>query len=207
VRVMGTDAEQVTDARGEFFLGEIPPGLHLLETEFLGYATQVDSVTIFSEEAVLVDIPMATNPIEIAGMTVTARARVGDPLTDLGRRQDILSRIEVDALLPRVRNMGDLVTAAAFPGLSVREVQIDSGAGVYPGLCVEHNRVRRGGMGCAMITVYLNGMRLPDPASILNDLDPNNVESIQLFSPTDAAIRYGQQGVNGVLLIITRAGR
>lgn len=207
VRVLGSEAEQLTDMRGEFFIGELPPGLHLLETEFLGYATQVDSVTIFSDEAVLVDIPLATNPIEIAGMTVTARARVGDPLTDLGRRQDLLTRPQVEALLPRVRSMGDLISAATFPGLSVREVLIDSGAGSYPGLCVEHNRVRQGGMGCAMITVFVNGMRLPDPASFLNDLDPNNVESIQLLSPTDAAIRYGQQGVNGVVLITTRSGR
>lgn len=207
VRVAGSDEERLTDEAGEFFLGDLPPGLHLLETEFLGYATQVDSVTIYSDEAILVNIPMVTNPIEIRGMTVTARARVGDPLTDLGRRQDLLTRPQVDALLPRVRSMSDLISAATFPGLSVRETMIDSGAGLYPGVCVEHNRVRRGNMGCAMITVYLNGMRLQDPATYLNDLDPNNVESIELLSPTDAALRFGQQGVNGVLIITTRVGR
>lgn len=207
VRLLGAEAEQTTDAEGEFFLGELPPGLHLLETAFLGYATQVDSVTIFSDEAVLVDIPMATNPIEISGMTVTARARVGDPLTDLGRRQDLLTRPQVDALLPRVQTIGDLLSAAAFPGLSVRTIQVDSGAGVYPGICVEHNRVRRGSMGCNMITVFIDGLRVPDPMSYLNELNPGMVESVQLLSPTDAALRYGQQGVNGVVLITTRTGR
>jgi hypothetical protein len=207
ISVMGTDSDQLSDEDGEFFMSELPPGLHLLQTEYVGYATQVDSVTIFSDEAVLVEIPLNTNPIEIEGMTVTARARVGDPLTDLGRRADVLTRPQVDALMPRVRNMSDLISAAAFPGLSVREVAIDSGGGRYPGVCVEHNRVRRGGMGCAMITVFVDGMRLPDPASFLNDLNPVNVESVQLISPSEAALRYGNQGANGVLLISTRRGR
>jgi hypothetical protein len=207
IRILGTESQQLTDEDGEFFVTDLPPGLHLLETEYVGYATQIDSVTIFSDEAVLVEIPLNTNPIEIEGMTVTARARVGDPLTDLGRRTDVLLRPQVDALMPRVRNMSDLISAAGFPGLSVREAYIDSGAGLYPGVCVEHNRVRGGGMGCAMITVFVDGMRLPDPASLLNEMNPVNVETVQLISPSDAALRYGNQGANGVLLITTRRGR
>lgn len=207
VRVMGTETEQLTDENGEFFVGELPPGLHLLETEYVGYASQVDSVTIFSDEAVLVEIPMATNPIEIAGMTVTARARVGTPLTDLGRRADVLTRPQVEALLPRVRSMPDLLSAAAFPGLSVRNVYIEGPGGRYPGVCVEHNRVRGGGTACNMITVFLDGMRLPDPATFLLDLDPGTVESIELIAPSDATFRYGNTGVNGVVVITSRAGR
>lgn len=207
VRVAGTDAEQLTDADGEFFITDLPPGLHLLETEHVGYAAKVDSITIFSDEAVLVEIPLAENAIEIAGLTVTARARVGDPLTDLGRRQDFIGRVDVERLLPRVRHMGDLLSAATFPGLSIREVMIDSGAGTYPGLCVEHNRARRGSMGCRMITVYVDNLKLPDPAQFILDLDPTTVESIQLYSPTDAALRFGQDGVNGVVVITTRRGR
>jgi hypothetical protein len=39
------------------------------------------------------------------------------------------------------------------------------------------------------------------------DIDPNSVESIQLYSPTDAALRFGSDGVNGVVVITTRRGR
>ncbi len=57
-----------------------------------------------------------------------------------------------------------------------------------------------------MVSVFVDGMRLPDPATFLMELDPNNVESIQLLSPSDAALRYGSQGANGVVLVTTRRG-
>ncbi|MEJ2541358.1 MAG: carboxypeptidase regulatory-like domain-containing protein, partial [Gemmatimonadota bacterium] len=124
VSVLGTDSEILTDAEGEFVLDGLPPGLHLIETEYLGYATRTDSVTIRSDEAVLVEVPLAANAIEIAGMTVTARGRRGDPLTDLGRRTDFIGRPEVDAMLPRSQNVAQLIQGANFPGLSVRDVQV-----------------------------------------------------------------------------------
>jgi hypothetical protein len=55
-----------------------------------------------------------------------------------------------------------------------------------------------------MITVFLDGLRLPDPGIFLAELNPQTVETIQLFGPTEAMMRYGNFGVNGVLLITTR---
>ena len=204
VTVLGTDREILTDDEGEFFLDELPPGLHLIETEFIGYATRTDSVTIRSDEAVLVAVPLATNAIEIAGMTVTARGQRGDVLTDIGRRTDFIGRAEVDALLPRTQNAAQLLIGANFPGLSVRDVTIQDGLTPIQGVCVEHNRARNSLGGCSMVTVFLDGLRLPDPGIFLAELNPQVVESIQLLGPSEAAIRYGNQGVNGVVLITTR---
>lgn len=207
VTVAGVDAEALTDQDGSFILTDLPPGMHLVETEYLGYATRVDSVTIFSDEAVLVQVPLSTEAIQIEGMVVTARARLGEPLTDPGRRTDFIGRPQVEAILPRVQNVGDLVQGANFPGLSVREIRVVDGPMQLPGVCIEHNRVRRGSAGCAMITVFVDNLRLPEPSTFLMDLDPNIVESVQLLAPAEAALRYGAQGVNGVLIITTRRGR
>jgi hypothetical protein len=205
VTILGTDSEILTDDEGEFVLDELPPGLHLVETEYLGYATRTDSVTIRSDEAVLVEVPLAASAIEIAGMTVTARGQRGDILTDVGRRTDFMSREQVDAVLPRTQNAAQLLQGANFPGLSVRDVTIQDGLAQIQGVCVEHNRARnRSGGGCQMITVFLDGLRLPDPGIFLAELNPQTVETIQLFGPTEAMMRYGNFGVNGVLLITTR---
>jgi hypothetical protein len=204
VRVLGTDAEILTDEDGEFMLNELPPGLHLIETEYLGFATRTDSVTIRSDEAVRVEVPLAANAIEIAGMTVTARGQRGDILTDMGRRTDFMSREQVDAVLPRTQTAAQLLQNANFPGLSVRDVTIQDGLTPIQGVCVEHNRARNSRGGCSMITVFLDGLRLPDPGIFLAELNPQVVESIQLFGPSEAAIRYGNLGVNGVVLITTR---
>jgi hypothetical protein len=204
VSVLGTDSQILTDEDGEFILDDLPPGLHLIETEYLGFATRTDSVTIRSDEAVRVEVPLAANAIEIAGMTVTARGQRGDILTDVGRRTDFMSRAEVDAILPRTQTAAQLLQSANFPGLSVRDVTIQDGLTPIRGVCVEHNRARNSRGGCSMVTVFLDGLRLPDPGIFLAELNPQVVESIQLFGPSEAAIRYGNVGVNGVVLITTR---
>lgn len=204
VVVLGTESEILTDQDGEFVLDQLPPGLHLLETEYLGFASRTDSVTIRSDEAVRVVVPLATNAIEIEGMTVTARGQRGDILTDVGRRTDFMTREEVDAILPRTQTVSQLLQGAAFPGLSVRDVTIQDGLTPIRGVCVEHNRARNSAGGCSMITVFLDGLRLPDPGIFLAELNPQVVETIQLFAPSEATIRYGNLGMNGVVLITTR---
>jgi len=205
VTVLGTDSEILTDEDGEFVLDDLPPGLHLIETEYLGFATRTDSVTIRSDEAVLVEVPLAANAIEIEGMTVTARGQRGDILTDVGRRTDFMSRDQVDAVLPRTQTAAQLLQGANFPGLSVRDVTFQDGLAQIQGVCVEHNRARnRTGAGCQMVTVFLDGLRLPDPGVYLAELNPQVVESIQLFGPSEAVMRYGNVGTNGVVLITTR---
>jgi hypothetical protein len=84
-------------------------------------------------------------------------------------------------------------------------VTFQDGLAEVPGVCVEHNRARnRSGAGCQMITVFLDGLRLPDPGVFLAELNPQVVETIQLFGPSEAAMRYGNVGINGVVLITTR---
>jgi hypothetical protein len=205
VSVLGTDARVLTDSTGSFLLDDLPPGRHLVVTEYLGYEARTDSVTIFSQETVGIEVRMATEALEVEGLVVTARMRFGENTLNVGKRQDILTREEIEPLLARVQSGGDLLRSMNVPGFRVREVYVDDPVtGVrMPGLCVEVSR-RYGGEGCRPAAVFMNGVYIPQPDQFLRALDPNVIDRIEILSPIDAQFEFGTLAGNGAVVIYTR---
>lgn len=205
VAVLGTQSRVLTDELGMFVMDDLPPGRHLVTTEYLGYETRTDSVTIFSQETVGIEVRMATEALEVEGLVVTARSRFGENTLNVGKRQDILTREELEPLLGRVQNAGEVLRNMNVPGFSVREVYIeDQITGVrMPGLCVEVSR-RFGGEGCKPASVFVNGVYIPQPDQFLRSLDPAVIERIEILSPIDAQFQFGTLAGNGAVVIYTR---
>jgi hypothetical protein len=205
VSVLGTDLRQITDSTGSFVLDGLPPGRHLVTTEYLGYGQRTDSVTVFSQETVDIQIRMAPQAVEVEGLVVTARTRFGRTSVAVDKRADVFTRAEIEPILPRVQNMGDLLRNMNAPGLSVREVQITDATGVVvPGLCVEVSRRTAGSMGCRQAAVFVNGLIMPNPDQILMNLDPQSIDRIEVLSAIDAQFQFGSIAANGAVLIYTR---
>lgn len=207
VSVLGTDSRALTDVDGTFTLDDLPPGRHLVVTDYLGYEQRTDSVTIFSQETVNIEVRMATEALEVEGLVVTARTRFGRTnMFTGGRRSDVLTRAQIEPLLARVQNAGDLLRNMNAPGLSVREVQLaDPVTGIMvPGICVEVSRRSGGSQGCMQAAVFVNDVLMPSGAEFLRDLDPNIIDHIEVLSPIDAQFRFGTVAGNGALAIYTR---
>lgn len=206
VSVLGTGARQLTDSRGEFVLDELPPGRHLVATEFLGYEQRTDSVTVFSQETVNIELRLSTEAIEIEGLTVTSRTRFGRTSIANDKRADVLTREEIEPLLARVQSMGDLLRAMNAPGLRVAEIMVTDASGVpVPGWCVEvSRRTTRSGSGCSQAAVFLNDVLMPYPDQVLTQLLPMAIDRIEVLSPIDANAQYGNAAANGAVLIYTR---
>ncbi|HSG08552.1 MAG TPA: carboxypeptidase regulatory-like domain-containing protein [Longimicrobiales bacterium] len=206
VSVLGTEARQLTDAKGEFVLAELPPGRHLVATEFLGYQPRTDSVTVFSQETVDIELRLSTEAIELEGLTVTSRTRFGRTSIANDKRADVLTRMEIEPLLARVQSMGDLLRAMNAPGLRVAEVMVTDASGVaVPGWCVEvSRRTTRSGSGCSQAAVFVNDVLMPYPDQILTQLSPIAIDRIEILSPIDANAQFGNAAANGAVLIYTR---
>ena len=84
-------------------LDGLPPGRHLVTTEYLGYGQRTDSVTVFSQETVDIDISMAPQAVEVEGLVVTARTRFGRTTVAVNKRQDVFTRAEIEPILARRR--------------------------------------------------------------------------------------------------------
>ena len=206
VSVLGTAARQFTDARGGVVLGKLPPGRHLVATEFLGYQQRTDSVTVFSQETVDIELRLSTEAIQLEGLTVTSRTRFGRTSIASDKRSDVLTRMEIEPLLARVQSMGDLLRAMNAPGLRVSEVMVADASGVaVPGWCVEvSRRTTRGGAGCSQAAVFVNDVLMPYPDQVLAQLSPVSIDRIEVLSPIDANAQFGNAAANGAVLIYTR---
>ncbi len=206
VQLLGTDFSTLTDSAGKFGLSGLPPGRQTIETSHLGYATRVDSLTVFSNEALGLEIVLATEAIALDPIVVTGR-RNENIFTTTGIRFVGLTEAQVDSIAPRVIDMAGLVRQVRVPGLSIRETYLPNAFGQpQMGLCIELVRGRTAAMPntCNMVEVRINEGPVPEPAFFLVELNPRNIRRIQLIPPMEASILYGDRAVNGVLLIYTR---
>lgn len=206
ISVLGTDLRRVADATGTFILEGLPPGRHLVATEYLGYESRTDSVTVFSQETVDIEVRLTTQAIAVEGLVVTARTRFGRTSVATDKRADVFTRAEIEPILSRVQSMGDLLRNMNTPGLRISEVMVADASGVMvPGLCVEiGRRITRSGGGCSQAAVFVNDVIMPYPDQILTTLDPSVIERIEVLSPIDAQFQFGTAAGNGAVLIYTR---
>jgi len=201
VRLLGSDHSQLTDSTGAFGFTGVPPGKQIIETSLLGYAPRVDSLTVFSNEAIGLEIELATEPIALEPLVVVAR-REQPVFTTPGTRFLGLTEAQVDSIAHRVMDFAGIARAARAPGLSIKEARL---AGEEM-LCIEMGRNWRSGdpNSCNMVLVLVNDAIVSDPHIFLNHLNPRDVRRIQFITPIEAGVLYGTPGAAGVLLIYTR---
>lgn len=205
VQVAGEGVEGMSDAEGDFGFTGLPPGRHVLITRNLGYEERTDTLTVFSREALGVEVRLSTEPIPLEPLVVVGRSRGRETPWSVGTRQDDMTRSEIEAVLHRTADAADLLRLSNIPGLNVRRVAYKDDGFTMQGLCVELSRSRRlAPETCAMVSVYVNGVHLPSPEYTLPDLDHRGFDRIQVLSPVEAGAAYGDGGRNGVLLIFTR---
>ena len=205
VSVLGTPTQVLTDANGLFLADGLPPGRHLVVTDHIAYEQRTDSVTLFGQETVDIEVRLAQDVIQLEGFVVTARSRFGRAsLAGEDKRADFITRERIEELLPRTTSTVDLLRNMNAPGLRIRDVYVEGPGGVrMPGYCIEVSR-RSGGEGCRPAAVFLNDVPVPFSGELIRDLDPNAIQSIEVLSPIDAQFQFGTVAGNGAILIYTR---
>lgn len=212
VQVVGTELGALTDDAGEFRI-PIDPGTYELRARLIGYRQLTRSVTVEPDEVTRVSLVLRSQAVDLGGLVATVAARQQQRVevgTDIAQF-DAAEAVEQSG----AANLSDLLNARAT-GLQISESS--GGAGTASRI-----RVR----GTSSLTqdnnpiIYIDGVRVSNatgtgPGSFdfangqtisrLDDLDPQQIASIQVVKGPSAAAQYGSEAAAGVILVETKEG-
>lgn len=189
VQVKGTNKGTATDLEGVYKLNDIAEDA-ILVFSYIGYQTQevaVDNrstidVTLISDSELLEEIV-------VVGYGRQKKVNVIGSVT-------AISGSEVEAIpAPDLTN----AISGRLPGSVV--IQGSGEPGRNSARILIRGRSTLGGAGQTSPLVVIDGI----PNRSLNEIDPNDVESISVLKDAAAAI-YGSSAANGVVLVTTKSG-
>jgi len=178
-----------TDASGKYLIQDIPFGTYTLTVSYVGFETHSLSVTISSTNPLTVDIAMGAGTVldEIVVTGYTAQ-----------KKKDITGAVAV-VDMKNLRAVPSGTIESVLQGNAAGVTVINSGAPGSP----SNVRVRGiTSVGSTDPLVIIDGT----PGS-MHDLNPNDIQSIQVLKDAGAAAIYGVRGSNGVIIITTKRGQ
>jgi len=200
----------LTDADGRYVITGVPAGQVTVTAQSIGYETLSRTVTVEPGATATVDFTLAVSALGLDAVIVTGTAG-GTQRRAIG---NVVTTVNAEAILETapVTNMDQLM-GQRTPGLMI----MPGGGNVGTGSPVRIRGVSSMSLSNEPI-VYIDGVRMDsDPrrgpgqrggaaVSRLNDLNPNDIASIEVIKGPAAATLYGTEASNGVIQIITRRG-
>lgn len=195
----GTGYRTVTDHSGRFRFPDLLAGEYTLVIEHPAYGPRRDDLLVEPGTDVRVEGELTERAIPLPPLTVTVRSAFEARALAMGGR--VISRQDIERVLPRSRDVADLLHHQQVPGLIVRR-----GTGVNRS-CVEYvqgaSRMFR--TTCESVQVYVDNVRSVDPQGAI-EIPSDVVDRMILFRPVEAGNLFGLGAGSGVLLIFTKSG-
>ena len=208
VFVEGTNLGTTTRDDGTYRIAAVPAGVRTIVARRVGYTPVRRSVTITDGQLATVDFQLDAVAASLDAVVTTAtgqqrRIELGNTVATV----DVASRVESSP----VKSIGELLNAQAT-GV---QVQIGNSTGVT-------SRIRIRGLSSMALSndpIYvIDGVRMTNTVggtgtgggslpSRVNDLNPEEVENIEVVKGPSAATLYGTDAANGVIVITTKRGR
>ncbi|MCL2027392.1 MAG: SusC/RagA family TonB-linked outer membrane protein [Bacteroidales bacterium] len=206
VVVKGTTTGTTTNINGSYAIN-VPANATTLVFSFMGMTTQEREIAGMTT----IDVVMGSGTQELEGVVVTAlgisRSEKGlaYSVTQVGNQELIRGgdRSALNALQGKIPGLS-LTSNSGAPGSSTRVLlrgfsSISGGNEplfVVDGVPVSNNSVQNNTLN-----------NTSDFGNPMNDINPNDVESITVLKGAAAAALYGSRAANGVILITTKSGQ
>ncbi len=198
----------VTDKDGNFKF-RAPAGKHTVEVKYLGYQTVTRSVTLKEGETTTINIKLSqgsirTNEIVVVGLSGEVdKNKLGNTIASVGNEaiNNVVSSSAIDALSGRVL------------GANVTRSSGQPGAGTY--VTLRGRKTMEGSSEPLYIVdgVVIDNTFIYDPSGTqqfsnrVTDINPEDIEDMQILKGAAAAALYGAKAGNGVVIITTKRGK
>jgi len=216
VILTGPNRIETTNREGRFMFRNVGPGQYQVRVLRLGYGPVTDTAVVAPSETVALEIAMTPAPVQLDEIVTTA--------TGEQRKLEVanaVSTIDAASIAQEapIAEFGNLISGRAA-GVQVQKSGGTTGTGT---------RIRIRGSNSVSLSneplYYIDGIRMESGAtsstldiggfgqgvgaspSRINDLNPDDIESIEIVKGPAAATLYGIQASNGVVRITTKRGR
>jgi TonB-dependent starch-binding outer membrane protein SusC len=203
VLVAGTSVGTVTDVNGEFSLS-VPAGQTSLLVSYTGYTTLRVVLTAASRYDIMLETDVvALSDIVVVGYGTASRKELTGSVAKVSG--EVISRLPVTGLDQALQGQAagvQVTSASGTPGASV-SVRVRGpssiSAGNQPLYVVDGIPINTGSYS----QIGVGGQQV----NALADLNPADIESIEVLKDAAAAAIYGSRASNGVVLVTTKRGK
>ena len=216
IQIVGTNLGTQTNQQGVYVVRGLPAGGHTVRVIALGYQAAQQSVTVSATQETTQDFVLAKAAFQLEAVVTTA---TGQQLTrELGNS---IAKIETTKLVQEqpITAMQDVLNGRTAGvtlvqsngtvggGSRVRVRGISSASlSNDPLVIIDGVRVENGSPNINPSTVGQTGVGGGRP-SFLNNLNPEEIQTIEIVKGPSAATLYGTQSANGVIVITTKRGK
>ena len=219
VDLVGTLKGQLTNADGRYVLQGVPVGVYTVRVRMIGYAVQQKEVTVTPGSTQVVDFQLQIDAVGLDELVGVASMR-----TDRKKVGVSLPSVDVDQLKEAIPLAGfTQVLEGRVPGVK----SIGTSGGVGSGRELRIRGTDSFGFTAQRPVVYIDGVRVDSNKEDwgwmrgvtccffsggagedrLSDLNPEEIDRIEVLKGPAAATLFGAEASGGVVQVFTKRGR
>lgn len=185
IQAKGTFTGTVTDLDGNYSI-QVSDDTEILIFSYTGYTTQEIEIGTSSAINVTLEQGVALSEVIVLGYSPVAREKVLGAVSSISS-EEIVQNVPVSAF--------DAVQGR------LAGVQIQTNGGPGAGFDIKIRGVSTFSSGTSPLYV-VDGQQLEN----IDNIDPNDIESLEVLKDGATAAIYGSRGANGVVIITTKSG-
>ncbi|MEY4857006.1 MAG: hypothetical protein RLZZ97_1836 [Gemmatimonadota bacterium] len=211
-----------SDGDGRYFMRGVPAGSQTVRALRIGYRPESQPITVKGNDTLRVNLSLSVSAVDLAQIVVTGtggaveKRKIGASIgtMDVSAQQELMPVNNFTSVLAGkmtgVRSVGVGGGVGGAQDLRVRGIASFS-LNQRPVIYIDGVRVdSRGtewttstGMAATACCSFSGGTS----ADRLSDLNPNDIERVEVLKGAAAATLYGSEATNGVIQVFTKKGR
>jgi TonB-dependent SusC/RagA subfamily outer membrane receptor len=211
ISIPGLGVGALTNEQGRYILINVPAGAHTVQASRIGYQGTNAQVTVASGASVQQNFEMNEQALALDEIVVTGTAG-GSQRRAVG---NVVGRVNAAEIADQASVTGvEQLLTGREPGAAVLSSGGNVGAGGGGIRIRGHSSATMGNQPL----IYIDGIRMDNNAyagprahggammSVFDDLNPNDIESIEIIKGPAAATLYGTEASAGVINVRTKRG-
>ena len=204
VTVTATGDGTLTDPDGSFTIDGLQPGQHTVRASMLGYGEARETVQVSGGQAARVELRLSPQAVALEGVVA-----IGYGTTSQRNLTGAVSSVRGEDVLTEAAPTTALSNAlqGKAPGVQVVTNSGIPGAGASVRVRGSNSISANSEPLYVIDGIPVQGSSSDDPTyNPLNEINPNDIESIQILKDASSTAIYGSRGANGVILVTTSRG-